>query len=57
MSKFIARRLKMYTCYSAAVNERIFNLQFVTCLLIREEHISYEPKGQWVPEIKLFLLT
>jgi len=57
MSKFIARRLKMYTCYSTAVNERSSYLQFVTCLLIREEHISYEPKGQWVPEMKLFLLT
>ena len=32
-------------------------IQFVTSLLIREEHISYELKGERVPEMKLFLLT
>jgi len=57
MSKFIAKRLKMYICYSAAVNERSSYSRFVTRLLIREEHISYEAKGQQVPEMKLFLLT
>jgi hypothetical protein len=57
MSKFIAERLKMYISYSAAANERSSYSQFVTYLLVKEEHISYEPKGQQVPGMKLFLLT
>jgi len=36
----------MYSCYSAAANERSSHSQFVTHLLIKEEHISYEPKRQ-----------
>jgi hypothetical protein len=41
MSTFIAKRLKVYICYSSAANERSSYSHIVTHILITEEHISY----------------